>query len=252
MDTVNAAYLPEWEGAANFRLFIGTFEERLHFTPWAMVVLYLGSFVVPGLTLPLAGYGLWVCVRGRQQQILLLWLASLAAFYLLWFGNTAAKQGYYNLVALAPLCALFGLGTTALLSFAPIARHYRIAASLTGFLLVVSAAPGLLYLFKQDRQILATAFWVRDHIPPGEPVLFRPNHRWDMANYPYNAVLAYYSDHPTFVWTGDTPERYRKLALERSRYAVVTLPQPPPQGLLGRLYRFRGADQRQFRIHGLD
>jgi hypothetical protein len=245
MDSVNAAYLPQLGGTANLRLFIGTLGARFHFTPWVMVLFYLGSFVIPGLAMPAACYGLWVCLRKHQQRILLPWLFSLAAFYLLWFGNTAAKQSYYNLVALAPLCALFGLGTTALLTLAPIARHHRIAVSLTGFLLVVSVAPGLLYLFKEDRQILAAAFWARDHVPPGEPLLFRPNHRWDMANYPFNAVLAYYSDHPTFVWTGDTPEPYRKLALERSRYAVVTLPQPPPQGLLGWLYRFRGADRRQ-------
>jgi hypothetical protein len=66
-----------------------------------------------------------------------------------------------------------------------------------------------------------------------------------MIDYTYNAVFAYYSGRPTFVWAGHASDPYRRDALERARYAVVTLPAPPPQGMLAALYRFREVDRIQ-------
>jgi hypothetical protein len=86
----------------------------------------------------------------------------------------------------------------------------------------------------------------RDHVPQGEVVLFRPNHRFDMLDYPQNAVMAYYSEHPTFLWAGQTSEPLRQAALKRAHYALVTLPAAPPQGLLGLFHRFRGDTARPY------
>jgi hypothetical protein len=66
-----------------------------------------------------------------------------------------------------------------------------------------------------------------------------------VAHQLFNAVLTYYSDRPTFVWTRNTPDQYRQAALQRASYAIVTLPQPPAGGILGVVNRFRHAYDRQ-------
>ena len=83
------------------------------------------------------------------------WLLSIALFYLVWFGNAGTSQSYYNLPALAPLCALFGIGVTAFLSRKNIACWPRLSVFAIFAALVLCVAPVLRYLFKQDRQILA-------------------------------------------------------------------------------------------------
>jgi hypothetical protein len=170
-------------------------------------------------------------------------LLSLAVFYVLWFGNTAANQSYYNLPALAPLCALFGIGMSQLLASRQVLRWRRAAIISAVVLVILPAIPVWKYLFKPDRQILAAALWVRANIQPGDLILFRPNHRSDMIDHPFNPIITYYGKHPTFVWTRDTPEAYRKAALERASYAVVTVPGPAASGLLGILNRFRRFDR---------
>jgi hypothetical protein len=172
-------------------------------------------------------------------------LFSLAVFYLLWFGNTAPGQNYYNLPALAPLCALCGIGANAVLGWNKIVRWRLSASIVTAAVVLISAAPALIYLFEQDRTILKAARWTRTHTESNETILFRPNHRWDMIDYPFNAVLAYYSDRQTFVWTRFTPDQYRQAALQRASYAIVTLPQAPAGGILGAVNRFRHAYDRQ-------
>lgn len=245
MDSVNAAYLPEWTSKANLQGFIGPLGDRLHIKPWGMVVAYLGAFVVPGpVALATAG-GLWVLLRSEARKILGLWLISVAVFYVVWFGNTAAKQSYYNLVALAPLCGLTGIGISALLERSAFKRWPRVSAGVVAAVVFLIAMPVAGYMFKPDRRMLAPALWLRANTQPGEVALFCPHHRWDMVDYPYNPLPAYYSDRPVFIWAGATPEAYRKAALERARYAVVTLPQPPPGGIVGAINRFRGTQQFQ-------
>ena len=245
IDTVNTSPLSFGSSKENLRVFIGTLESRFQLKPWIMVFLYLGAFVVPGPLAIVTGYGLLVFLRKYREQILGLWLLSLAAFYLLWFGNTAAGQNYYNLPALAPLCALFGIGVNAALGWSKIVRRRLAASVVTVSVVMISAVPALIYLFKQDRPILEAARWTRAHTRSNETILFRPNHRWDMIDYPFNAVLAYYSDRRTFVWTRNTPDQYRQAALQRASYAIVTLPQPPARGILGVVNRFRRAYDRQ-------
>jgi hypothetical protein len=245
IDAVNTGPLSFGSSKENLHTFIGTWSSRFHFIPWAMVCLYLTAFVVPGLAALLSAFGLWVFLRTQREKILGLWLVSLAAFYVLWFGNTAAGQNYYNLPALAPLCALFGIGANAALGWSKVVRWRFTASVATASVVLISAVPALIYLFKQDRAILEAARWTRAHTGSNEIILFRPNHRWDMMDYPFNAVLAYYSDRQTFVWTSNTPDQYRQTALQRASYAIVTLPQAPAGGILGAVNRFRHAYDRQ-------
>jgi hypothetical protein len=49
-----------------------------------------------------------------------------------------------------------------------------------------------------------------------------------MKDYTANAVFPFYAERPAFIWTSGLPEPYRSLAMERSRYAVVTI--PPTEG----------------------
>lgn len=239
-DSVNMKDLPEWTSKQILPDFIGTLGSRFDAKPWAMIALYIGGFIVPGPAAAGVAYGFWAFMRQSRERLLGLWLLSTAAYYLVWFGNAGTSQSYYNLPALAPLCALFGIGVSALLALERSARWPRTAIITVILAAVLPAVPVLRYLFRQDRQILAAAEWLRNHTQPGDLVLFRPNHRWDMIDYYSNPIMAYYSERPTFVWTRLTPEPHRRAALERARYAVVTLPAPLPGGLAGKLSQFRG------------
>ena len=246
VDSVNATYLPEWTSKGNLGLFIGTWENRFHLKRWVMPFLYVGAFIVPGPAAVATAYGLWVLRRTKAQKILGLWLLSLLFFYLLWFGSGPNAQSYYNLPTLAPLCALFGIGVKSFFEWKKLLR-WRRPAMIAAILLVI--LPAILvwrYLFTPDRQILEAALWIRANTQPGDVILFRPNHRWDAVDYPNNPTLAYYAQRPTFVWTGNTPETYREMALERASYVVVTPPPPPASGeLVGYWRQFRGSNLRQ-------
>ena len=242
IDAVNVGPLSMDSSAGKLSGYIGTLDSRFHFLPWAMVGLYLAAFIVPGPATLITAYGLWVFLRAPREKLLGPWMLSLLLFYLLWFGVGPNSQNYYNLPALAPLCALFGIGMTSILEWQMLLRWRRPVAVVAILLVVLPAIPICQYLFKQDRQILAAALWTKENTQPGDVILFRPTHRWDMIEHPYNPVMAYYSERPTFVWTAITPEPYRRMAMERARYAVVTVPQSSaPGGLLGALNRFRGS-----------
>ncbi len=242
IDAVNVGPLSLDSSTGKLGGYIGTWNSRFHLLPWAMVGLYLAAFIVPGPAALITAYGLWILLQTKREKILGPWLLSLLLFYCLWFGVGPNSQNYYNLPALAPLCALFGIGMTSLLEWQMLLRWRRIAMTVAILLVVLPAIPVWQYLFKQDRQILAAALWTKANTQPGDVILFRPAHRWDMIEHPYNAVLAYYSERPTFVWTDMTPKPYQRMALERARYAIVTVPQPSATGgLLGSLNRFRGS-----------
>jgi len=178
------------------------------------------------------------------------WLLALMMYYVIWFGTAGSAQSYYNLPSLAPLCAVFGIALGTIFANEKIARQRLVALPVALVLVAIPLVPSLQYLFKQDRQILAAAQEAKAHTKPTEIILFRPNHRWDMIDYPYNPVFEYYSQRPTFIWTKNTPELYRAAALERARCAAVTLPSPPPIGVLGAFYRFRGVAP--LRLESLD
>ena len=117
VDSIYAAYLPEWTSKENLKLFIGGWESRFHLKPWVMAFLYVGAFIVPGPAALATLYGMSVLRQKNAQKILGPWLLALLCYYLLWFGSGPNSQSYYNLPALAPLCALFGIGMASLLEW---------------------------------------------------------------------------------------------------------------------------------------
>ena len=132
-----------------------------------MAFLYVGAFIVPGPAALATVYGMWVVWRTRTQKILGLWLLSLLFFYLLWFGSGPNAQSYYNLPALAPLCAFFGIGMTSLFEWQKLLRWRRTGMAIAIVLVVLPAIPVWRYLFTPDRQTLEAALWVRANTKPG-------------------------------------------------------------------------------------
>jgi hypothetical protein len=239
-DAINRVHLPEWTSEHVLPGFVGSLASRFTVKPWAAVAAYLGFFVIPGIAAVAAGVGLWIAARARCRTLLIAWVLSIAAYYFVWFGNAGTAQSYYNLPAVAPLCALFSLGVCALLRWGKFARWQTAARIAVVALLLASVTPGLRYLFQKDTRILAAARWVRDHSQPGDLILVRPAHRWDMSDYFYNPVIAHLADRPTFVWTPKTPEPIQRTALARAPFAVVIKPAPPATGLAGKIARLRG------------
>lgn len=239
LDAVNRSPLSFGDTGRNLQAFIGPLRLRFEFQTWKMVALYLGGFMAPGLAALGVFGGAIVVLRRGCSRVLGLWLASIVIFYLLWLGNGPASQGYYNLPALGPVCALFGLGVRAFLEWPRLARLRRFAAPLAAFTIIGCAVPVWIYLFTPDRTILAAANWARDHTEPGAPILFRAAHRADLQDYAPNPVFPFYAGRPTFIWVNSLPEPYRSAALQRTKYAVVTLPQPEGKWLT-RLRRLRG------------
>ena len=244
-NSVNGTYLPEWTSERVLAGFIGPLASRLTIRPWAMIVLYNAAFIAAGPAVLAMLHGLRTLVRRHRCDLLALWLISLVPFYLIWFGNGGTAQSYYNLPSLAPLCALFGIGMSAFWKWEGIVSWRKTAATTIAIALMLCTTPVLFYLFKQDREIFAASNWIRDHTQPDDLTLIKMNHRWDMVDYYYNPVPAYYSHRHTFIVTRFTPEEIRKTALDRSRYAVVTLSQPARQGVSGAVNRFRGVTEMQ-------
>jgi dolichyl-phosphate-mannose-protein mannosyltransferase len=240
MDSVNAAYFRDLTSTEALRFVIGPLRSRFEFKRWAMALLYVGAFILPGPTLLATMYGLYAFVRKYREQFLGVWLVSLMIFYLLWFGNGAPAQGYYNLPALAPLCALFGIGMQEILAMKWSRAWPRIATVSAVLLVVLSAIPIWKYLFKQDRQILAAALWTKENTLPTDIILFRTNHRFDMVDYPDNPVPPYCAERAAFIWTKAMPEVIARRALSRASYAIVTTPPPPVTDALAIVNRFRG------------
>ncbi|MGH8101616.1 MAG: hypothetical protein ACREIW_09985, partial [Chthoniobacterales bacterium] len=246
MDSVNAAYLPEWTSRGNMDQFAGSLADRFRFQPWLMVSFYIGALLIPGPALLATGYGFYVFLQRRREKVLGSWLAALAIYYLVWLGNAGpAGQSYYNLPALAPLCALFGIGMQEILGKEWV-RLWRRAVTVVAVVLVTaSAVPAWAYLFKQDRQIFDAALWTKANTRPGDVILFCLNHRADMIDYSNNPVPGYYSERPTLIWTKTLSRDMAREAQARARYAIVTLPRPASGTLRDILDRLRGVSARQ-------
>ena len=239
LGSINRGSLAFGGAGDTLRDFIGPLRLRFEVHTWWMIALYLGGFVVPGFAALPVLRGAAVVARHGGSKILAAWLLSLAAFYLLWLGNGPASQGYYNLPALAPLAALFGLGMHALLAAPWVQRWRPLAAGLAVALTIGCAAPVWLYLFTPDRALLAAALWTREHTEPGAVILFRAAHRSDMREYTPNTVFPFYAERPAFIWTAGLPELYRRAARERARYAVITVPLPESR-VIAAIRRLRG------------
>jgi hypothetical protein len=226
LGTVNVGWLSFGDAGRNLRGFIGPLHLRFEFQTWRMIALYLAGFVIPGVAALGVLCGVVAVARRGCSRLLAAWLAAITVFYLLWLGNGPASQSYYNLPALGPICALFGLGIKACLESPALGRWRRLAAPLAVAATVGCAVPVWIYLFTPDRAILTAAQWAREHTEPGSVILYRAAHRLELQDYGANAVFPFYAERPSFIWVTMLPEPYRSLALERSRYAVVTVPLP--------------------------
>lgn len=224
-DSINRIDLPEWTATSLLTSFIGPAGMRLHLKPWLMIASYVGGLIFAGPSALAALYGLSILVRRSARSFLFAWVVALAIFYLVWFGNGATGQSYYNLPALAPLSALFGIGAAMLISLGRSIFFRGALASCCALLLILPSLAIDSYLFTQDRQLRAAIAWVKTNTQPTDIILFRPAHRWDLIDYPQDAVLAHCAQRSTFVYTPNTPEKIRDEGLRRSRFAVVTLPQ---------------------------
>ena len=233
LNSVNANSYAFGSTESNLVGFIGPLASRFRLQPWLMIAMYLGVFVAPGPVIFAVVQGARK-LAARPAFLLLAWLGATAFFYLLWFGNTAAVQSYYNLPALAPVCALFGIGLASTLAHR--SRAWMVAAAA---FVVACAVPGTVYLFRPDRTILAAAEWTHAHTEPGSLILVHAAHRPDMQDYWPNAVFPFYTQRPTFIWAASMPADMRDDAIARSRYAVVTLP-PPEEKIATMIRKFRG------------
>ncbi len=244
-DSINVEYVPEWTTRGNLERFVGTLTNRFQLKPWLMVCFYLAGLVSPAPSLLAIGYGFLSLVRRFQDHaILVRWLVALIVYYLLWFGNAGPTgQSYYNFPALVPLCALFGIGMARLLGLRAFESWRPIAATIAIALVLGAAVPAYAHLFRQDRHLFDAAVWAKRNTPPGDIILFRPNHRGDVIDYPNNPVPGYYSERPTFIWTQSADERIKRAALERATWAMVTLPDGgrEPAGALKFVNRIRAA-----------
>ncbi len=223
---VNVSPLSFGGAGDTLRGFIGPLVIRFQFKTWLMIALYVAGFLIPGFSTLSVARGVPEIMRAKSPRLLVAWLVALAIFYLAWLGNGPASQSYYNLPALAPLCALFGLGMNAFLESPRVQRRRVLVAGIAATLTAGCAAPVWIYLFKQDHPILAAARWAREHTAPGSVILFHAGHRADMRDYTPNAVFPFYAERPSFIWTEQLMEPYRTAALQRSRFAIVTLPLP--------------------------
>lgn len=240
LTTINQSLLAFGGSGRALAGFIGPLRLRFDFQTWRTIALYLAGFVVPGFAALPVLRGAVVVARRGGSKILAAWLVSMVAFYLLWLGNGPASQSYYNLPALVPIAALFGLGMNALLSAEWVQPWRPAAAGLATVLTVACAVPVWIYLFLPDRALLAAARWTHDHTEPGSVILFRAAHRADLKEYAPNAVFPFYAERPTFTWVKDLPEPYLSGARERARYAVVTVPLPESQ-IITAIRRLRGS-----------
>jgi hypothetical protein len=129
VDSVNLAMVPNWTSKQVVLGFIGPLSSRWQIKPWIMIGVYVGGFVATGPALLFAMGGLWSLLRRRVNDWLGAWLIAFAAFYLVWWRDGASAQSYYNLPALAPVSALFGMGVTALLNSKRLARWPRMGVA---------------------------------------------------------------------------------------------------------------------------
>jgi hypothetical protein len=244
VDSVNTHPLSFGSSAQNLKMFIGTVSSRLDPRPWLMVILYVVVFLAPFTAALVSLWGLRLAISTPCYRLLRVWLIAMVAFYFLWLPHGPGNQSYYNLPTAAPLCALFGIGAVGLLSLRAIVWRTGISIAL-----VLSVAPPAViacrYLFTQDREILNAARWLRENTAKTDMILVRLTHRPDMADLSNNPVVAYHSGRHTFVLTASTPEDLRRIAIQRSNVAIITLPGSERPGVVGAIDRFRGKVPRQ-------
>jgi len=233
VDATNARYFFDWSASESLKAFLGDPQTRLSPLFYKKVIGYVSAFVVTPIGGIICLLGFWRAIQRRGDPKIatgLLWLASLAFFYLVWGPRTAGGHNYYNLPALGPACLLFGLGASALVSWASIDnstwKPYRVVvATLTFIFFVTGLVFGSWYLFRQDLVLYRTIEWARANIPGDEQVIVCQLHLPDTVEYPHHPAFAYYTGLTTWMWTRYTPEWEKKWALKNAHWLIITHPE---------------------------
>jgi hypothetical protein len=90
-------------------------------------------------------------------------------------------------------------------------------------------------------QLAPACLWARKHTRPNDVILFSLLHRPDMINNRNNPVPAYHSERPSFVWSRTRSKEASSVPLAHAHFAIVTRPQPEPEGLLAIVTRLHRA-----------
>ncbi len=250
--THSSASFGNWSPASNLRGFLGDFSTRLQPRFYLKIGAYVTAFILTPLGVVLAGLGVWQIIRLHIWRVpgsrpLLLWSLSLLFFYAVWGVHGPGNHSYYNLPALVPASWLCAWGTACLFrsitNLQPALQKICYAAVLLA--LLIPAAGATAYLFKQDLILLEASSWVRENTQTNDLVLFAPNHRADMIEYPENPCFTYLSKRRGWIWTKYLKPADREAALQRAKYIVVTFPPPEGFGFWNGLARKLKQDQHE-------
>ena len=227
---VNAAAFPDWTSEASLAAFFGDPGARLKVALYVKVVGYIVAFILSPLGAVFALIGLWQAWNRRTSDagfFALAWAASLIFFVLVWGTQTASAHSYYNLPMLIPSAMLFGLGFDASYAWLKAKRGQRLAvtfASVAAILVTVPMALMGAYLFREEKIMMTAADWIRQNIPPGQPVALKLNHNPHYIDYMHVPTVAYYSGRPCFMLTKFTPKQEYAAAMQQCSIIVETLP----------------------------
>ncbi|MEM1059833.1 MAG: glycosyltransferase family 39 protein [Verrucomicrobiota bacterium] len=239
LDTANSPHFEMWSASGNLQDFLGKYGRLLEPKRYVSVGGYVTAFILTPVGLLLVAWGViraWG--RGGWRYLPLLWLFSLAFFYLVWGPRTAFTHAYYNLPSLGPLAAMFGIGAVGFLAWtqarAPALRLALRYGALAVFALL--AAAGTYYLVRPEWTVFRAAKWVEANTAPDDIVLLKSNHINHLARYPHYAALPYYSGRRAWIWMTDSGaiEAEPQHVLATSDWFVELVPDEEP-GLLRRL-----------------
>ncbi len=241
---VNAAYFPYWTSEESLRVFLG--KPSSHFSPsvYLRIASYLTAFLLSPLGVLFAVVGLACVVRNRtavRSCFILLWCASLCVYVVIWGAQTAGGHSYYNLPFLIPCAMLLAIGVVRLLTRLPSRVSTRVVTGVLVFGLILPMVGMSAYLFRKEWILMRAAAWIINHVPEGEPVAVKLNHRPSLSEYPHIPVVSYYSGHRCSILTDGMPEYDR--ALGEVRFLVETVAVNPDPMLDFATWIKRGRDE---------
>lgn len=203
LDYANGEYFYVWSATGNAEDFLGKYSRLLEFKRYISVTGYVTAFILTPLGVGLVVWGLWRAIRERGWTFFpLLWLFSLAFFYLVWGPRTSFTHAYYNLPSLAPLAAMFGMGIVGFLQWSQgLARPFSLTLRY-GALAVTAlfALFGTYYLMRPEWSAYRAAIWLRENVPAEDILIVKANHLNHLATYPHYSAVPYYSGNRSWIW----------------------------------------------------
>lgn len=231
LNAVNSEHFALWSASGNIDKFLGNLRELFELKGWIRVAGYVTVFLLSPVGVLLALLGLRQVWRARQTfeaRFLLVWTGSLLVFYLVWGPRTAFGHAYYNIVALLPLMALFGIGARdawAWLTARPeegsgrAGRRFLLVGGGLGHLSFLVAAS--VYLLWPDWAPYRAGQWLQAHTAPEDLVLAKDNHRPNTVNYFNLPTVFYHANRDGWHWAPKTmPAEDEAAALRRCQWLV--------------------------------